>query len=64
MRSSVRMVARRLCLRKGLTISIASICIIGLLSVYHLSHRGPGEDGVRIDSPPRNVQVVSQYSLI
>lgn len=57
MKSSLRMITRRLCLRKGLTITAATIFIIGFFGAYHLSHRGSGIN-VDIDSIPRNVKVV------
>ena len=58
MKSSIRMIARRVCLRKGLTITAAIIFIIGFFGIYHLSHRGPSGVSVSIDSIPRNVKVV------
>lgn len=50
------MVARRVCLRKGLSITVAVLCMIGLFSVYHFHFNY--EEDVQMDSSPRNVQVV------
>lgn len=60
MKSSIRMVARRICLRKG--VCLTTLCVFGFFTVYHFSHTGY-EDGVQVDTNPRNVKVVRYQSL-
>lgn len=57
MKSCVRLLIRRICLRKGLSSVILIVYIVGFLGAYHYLHH-TGEPQLE-DAVPRNVKVVS-----
>ena len=58
MKSCIRMLIRRICLKKGLFSGILLLYIIGFLCVYHFIHR-TNVQNLQVDSGPRNVKTVS-----
>lgn len=61
MKSGLQLVIRRICLRKGPSIALIIVCILGFFGIYHFSSTTTAGKDLQVDaSLPRDVKVVSE----